>query len=136
MQKKRRNWGPALGCLVIVVAVFACSVGSVLGFNGVCSVYFPERLPYYPGAEVRSEVHNFINPWGMGVTVATLYTPDDSNTVRSWYGVHIGTYLRNSVENPTPISYLGRQIARVDFNIARADDGVGTQIILYGTCLN
>lgn len=134
--KKRRNWRPAFGCLVIVLAIVGCSVGSVLGFNGVCSAYFPERLPYYPGAEVRSQVHNFITPWGMGNTVATLYTPDDPNTVRSWYGVHIGTYLRNAINNPTPISDLGRRIARVDFNITLAEDGVGTQIILFGTCLN
>jgi hypothetical protein len=134
--KKRRNWRPALGCLVVVGAIFACVTVSLLGINGVCAAYLPQRLPYYPGAQVISEAHNFISAWGMGNTVATLYTPDDTETVRSWYGVQIGTFLRGAVQNPTPITDLGRQLARVDFDITRAEDGVGTQILLFGTCLN
>ncbi|MBE2270042.1 MAG: hypothetical protein IAE80_17525 [Anaerolinea sp.] len=134
--KKRRNWRPALGCLVVVVAIVTCSVGSVVGFNAVCSAYLPQRLPVYPDSEITQRTHNFIQEWGMGITTMVLYSPDDSNTVRSWYGVHTGTFLRESIENPTPITYLGRQIARVDFSIATDESGVGTQIILFGTCLN
>lgn len=134
--KKRRNWRPVVGCLVVIAVMFACIVGSIVGINGVCTAYLPQRLPYYPGAEVVREIHNFMSPWGMGNTVATLYSTDDPETVRSWYGVQTGTFLRNALQNPTPITDLGRQLARVDVSITRAEDGVGTQIILFGTCLN
>jgi len=134
--KQRRSWRPVVGCLMIVVVMSACILGSILSINGVCGAYLPQRLPTYPGAEVVAEGHNFLSSWGMGNTVLTLYTPDDPDTVRSWYAVQTGRFLRGAIENPTPITDLGRQIARVDFSIARAEDGVGTQIILFGTCLN
>lgn len=134
--KKRRDWRPALGCLVVFGAIFACVLLSIVGINGVCLGYLPQRLPYYPGARVDSEGYNFITPWGMGNTVASLYSTDDPETVRSWYGVQTGNFLREAVRNPTPVTDLGRQVARVDFDITRDADGVGTRILLFGTCLN
>lgn len=84
----------------------------------------------YPNATIIYRVHNFINEWGMGNTVFILETDDEIDVVRSWYGVHTGTFLREALQNPTPITDLGRRIARADWAVERQDDGTGTQITL------
>lgn len=125
-----------IGCIGVVVALFLCIGVSFFSVDRLCAAYLPQRLPIYPDAEVEFITHNFITEFGMGNTSIVLYTPDEPDAVRSWYGRTMGTFLREAVENPTLITQIGRQIARVDFSITRAKDGVGTQIILFGTCLN
>ncbi|HVU10957.1 MAG TPA: hypothetical protein VHD90_06750 [Phototrophicaceae bacterium] len=126
----------ALGCLVIVAAVIGCSVGSFVAGNVVCAAYLPQRLPIYPGATVVFQNHNFLTPFGMGTTSTVLHSSDPPDTVRTWYGRTTGTFLKQSIENNDPLTFLGRQIARVQYDVSDAPEGSGSQIILYTQCLD
>jgi len=125
-----------VGCLVVFVAVLLCSVGSFVAGNAVCAAYLPQRLPIYPGASVVLENHNFVTPFGMGTTAVTLHSADSPDTVRTWYGRMTGTFLKQSIQNSDPITFLGRQIARVQFDVSDSPTGSGSQIILYTQCLD
>ncbi len=125
-----------MGCLVIVIATIVCSSSAFLTVNAVCSAYLPQRLPVYPGAEVVAQTHNFISPFGMGITTMVLYSDDQPDAVRSWYGVTTGTFLRESLQSGDLVTTFGRRVARVDWSVIRAEDGIGTQIILYANCVN
>jgi hypothetical protein len=61
-----------------------------------------------------------------------MASPDDPETVRSWYGVQTGSYLRDAVRNNTPFF----RMAQGQWDVSRGENGVGSQIILYGTCVN
>ncbi len=134
--KRFRLSRPVLGCLVIGLAVLVCSGSAFVAIDRVCAAYLPQRLPIYPGATVAFQRHNSMTEFGMGTTVVTLLSPDPPETVRSWYGRETGTFLRESINNNDPITYLGRQIARVSWDVGRAPDGNGSQIILYAQCMN
>ena len=68
----------------------------------------------------------------MGNTVVVMSSPDEPNEVRSWYAVHTGTYLRDALENNTPFF----RMAQGQVDVSRGQDGTGSQIILFGTCIN
>ncbi len=136
MTGKRSVGKGAIGCLVIVLSVLVCGSGMFLTFDRVCLEYLPARLPLYPNATITFRTHNFITEWGMGNTVFILDTDDEPDAVRAWYGVHTGTFLRESLQNPTLLTDVQRRIARADVTVQRAEDGTGSMITLLGTCVN
>jgi hypothetical protein len=132
--KTTRRW--TFGCLLVFILLFGCIGISLLATDRVCYAGLSQRLPIYPNAEIVYRSHNFISELGMGNTVITLYSPDDPDTVRSWYGRTTGEFLQNSLQSGDPIIRLQRVIAQTDWSITRAEDGIGSQIILFGTCAN
>ncbi len=136
MEGKRSLGKGAIGCFVVGLAVLVCGGGMFFTFDRVCLDYLPQRLPLYPNATITFRTHNFITEWGMGNTVFILDTEDDPDTVRAWYGVHTGTFLRTSLENPSLLIDVQRRIARADVTVQRAEDGTGSMITLLGTCVN
>lgn len=117
------------GCLVILVILTACLSVTALGLDGMCVSSVGSRLPIYPGATLEMERHSFLRATGMGETVMILYTPDDPQTVTAWYARTVGQVLRENALKRVP------QIGAADWNVTRAEDGVGSQIILYSYCM-
>jgi hypothetical protein len=119
------------GCGMILLAMGLCFSTVILALDGTCASSLTQRLPIYPGADVVSSQHSFLRPFGVGVTVIILYSPDPPDTVRSWYARTIGAYLREQAARGGGIG-----IASTDWTVGRAEDGVGSQIILYGSCVS
>ncbi|MBL8132897.1 MAG: hypothetical protein JNL42_13640 [Anaerolineae bacterium] len=128
-----RRAGYRVRAFLILVAVMLLTVGGVtVALDRVCYHYLSQRLPIYPGAEMRVRTHNFLSELGMGNTVITLYAPDPPDEVRAWYAVQTGSLLREWART-RPILY---NIAQSSVDVSRADDGVGSLVILFGTCAN
>ena len=126
---------PAVGCLVIITAVLLCSGTSIFALDRICYGNLTQRLPIYPSATVETRSHNLFSEFGMGNTAMVLTTPDDPSTVRSWYAVHTGDYLREAVRNNSPFFRMAQ--GQVDITrISDDPDETGSQIILFGTCVN
>jgi hypothetical protein len=119
------------GCLGIILAVTLCVGGLMAAADSACYASLTHRLPVYPGAEVITERHNFLRAWGMGETVMILYSPDPPEVVTGWYGRTIGTRLYEQVTQGVGPPRFGE----TDWTVGRAEDGVGSQIILYGKCV-
>ena len=127
---------PLLGCLVIGLAALLCSSSAFLVVDRICAAYLPQRLPIYPGAQTIFQSHNFLTPYGMGVTVITLVSSDPPDKVRTWYGETTGTFQRENANTGNPIIYMGSRFARVQYDVSESEDGTGSQIILYAKCVN
>ncbi len=128
-----RRAGYRVRAFLILTTVILLTVGGVLtGLDRVCYHYLNQRLPIYPDAEVRIRTHNFMTELGMGNTVITLYTADPPDDVRSWYAVQTGSLLREWART-RPFLY---NIAQSSVSVSQADDGVGSLVILFGTCAN
>ena len=129
--KRLRLQGPALGCLVILAAVVLCGGITFFAADRICYGNLSQRLPIYPNATVSSRTHNLFTEFGMGNTVVVLDSPDSPDDVRSWYAVQTGSYLREALRSNTPFFRMAQGSATV----SRSDTG-GSQIILFGTCVN
>ncbi|MFW5747997.1 MAG: hypothetical protein ACOCYT_00130 [Chloroflexota bacterium] len=103
---------------VVLLSVFT------LTLDQMCVNEMKRFMPIYPDAEIISQEYNFLRPYGIGETVMLLYSADDSRTVGGWYGRHIGMELRE-----------GRNLVRNEWSVVRAEDRQGSQIILYGRCV-
>lgn len=134
MDREKTRGG--LGCLIIVAALFICVSVSLFATDRACYAGLSRRIPIYPGATVQTRTHNLFSELGMGITVMTLYSPDDANTVRSWYGRNMGDAARETLTSSDPLLTAGMRISRADWNVARDESGSGTRIILYGNCVN
>ncbi|MEO8393838.1 MAG: hypothetical protein ABI700_12675 [Chloroflexota bacterium] len=121
-----------LGCLVILAAVILCSGVTVFAADRLCYGNLTQRLPIYPNATIKSREHNFLSEFGMGNTVVIMTSPDAPDVVRSWYAVHTGEYLRESLRNNTPFYRMAQGQVNVTYDPA---NDTGSQIILYGTCV-
>jgi hypothetical protein len=123
---------PVLGCLAIVVAVILCSGVSLFAADRLCYGALSQRLPLYPNAAVKQRVHNLFTEFGMGNTAITMTTPDDPTTVRNWYGARTGEYMREGLDSRS----IGFTLARGQWDVTRdPDNPTGSQIILFGTCV-
>jgi hypothetical protein len=123
---------PLLGCLLIIVLVALCGGVTTFTLDRLCLSTMTQRLPIYPGAQTVVERHNSFTEFGMGETYVELYSPDAADVVSKWYGNTAGTYQINAVRNDDPIYNL----ARSNWTVNKAEDGKGSQIQLYGTCVN
>lgn len=133
--KRIRISKPVLGCVIIPLAILLCGSTMVFALDRICYGNLTQRLPIYPNAEVTRRVHNLFTEFGMGNTVVTLQTLDTPEVVRSWYGVHTGDYLRESLRENTPFF----RMAQGQVDVTRDPEtpgGTGSQIILFGTCVN
>lgn len=119
----------ALSVLLIIGLIAVCLGAATVAADRVCVNGFNERLPLYPGATVKWERHNFLTVFGMGETVMTLYSPDDPDTVRSWYA------RTTSDASKRAISDALLRMAQSEWTVNRAEDGTGSQIILHGVCM-
>ncbi len=122
----------AVGCLAILVAVLLCSSVTFVVADRICYGNLSQRLPIYPNATIKSREHNFLSEFGMGNTVVVMTSPDAPDEVRSWYAVHTGAYLRESLRNNSPFFRMAQ--GQVDVTHDPENDS-GSQIILYGTCV-
>ncbi len=113
------------------MAILVCSGTAFIAADRLCHSNLTQRLPIYPGATVKSREHNFMSEFGMGNTVLVLTSPDAPDKVRSWYGVQTGAYLRQALRNNTPFF----RMAQGQIDVTDSPDGAGSQIILYGTCV-
>ena len=129
--KRLRLRGPALGCLVVLGAVILCGGITFFAADRICYGNLSRRLPIYPNATVTSRTHNLFTEFGMGNTVVVLDSPDPPDNVRSWYAVETGSYVRESLRNNTPFFRMAQGSATINSN-----GSGGSQIILYGTCVN
>ena len=137
MRQFRRRLGKhtaLLGCLGVLVALVLCLGTGTFAADRICNLGLTQRLPIYPNAEVRSRAHNLFSEFGMGNTVVTLYTPDEPDVVRSWYGQQTGTYARETLQSDDFIERLAQRWAQGQWEVGRDESGVGSQIILFGTC--
>jgi hypothetical protein len=130
-RKARFGTRVALGCLVITLVMVLSVGGAVLAFNQVCIGHLSQLMPAYPGAETLWEYHNFLSEYGIGDTVKSLHSDDDPAVVTSWYGVTIGKFRRNSIQNNT----FGYWLADESYTIVPDTDvGRGSLITLNGKC--
>jgi hypothetical protein len=127
-----KRGGMAFGCLMVIVAVILCSAVTSFAVDRLCYSNLSQRLPLYPNAEVKRRVHNLFTEFGMGNTVIVLVSSDDPDTVRDWYAAETGTYVRDALRNNTPFFRMAQGTVDVTHN----PDGEGSQIILFGTCVN
>ena len=121
-----------VGCLAIVGVVLLCSSVTFVAADRICYGNLSQRLPIYPNATIKSREHNFLSEFGMGNTVMVMTSPDAPDEVRSWYAVHTGEYLREALRNNTPFYRMAQ--GQVDVTHDPENDS-GSQIILYGTCV-
>jgi len=117
---------------MLMLVIILCGSATMFAADRICYGNLSQRLPIYPDATVIRRTHNWFTEFGMGNTVVVLESPDDPETVRSWYAVHTGTYLRDALDNNTPFF----RMAQGQVDVTRAQDGTGSQIILFGTCIN
>lgn len=123
-----------LGCFGLLAAMVICLTTTTFALDRVCYTGLSQRLPLYPNAEVRSRRHNMFSEFGMGNTVIVMYSPDEPDVVRSWYGRATGQYIRGTLETGTSIERLAQRLGQGQWDVTRDESGVGTQIILFGTC--
>lgn len=121
---------PVMGCLVVLVAILLCSGVTMFAADRLCYGALSQRLPLYPNGTVISRVHNLFSEFGMGNTVVSIVTPDDQDTVRNWYGAATGAYMRSEGFG-SPFFTL----ARGQWDVSRGENGEGSMVILFGTCI-
>jgi hypothetical protein len=114
-----------LGIAVVFAVMLLCVGGFVLTIDSQCVAELNERIPQYPNAVFISETHSFLRMYGMGSTVTIWQSADDPNTIDSWYGRKLGAAVKRANSG----------IARSAWD-AMSLDGGGSQIILYGNCVN
>lgn len=131
----RKNQG-CLGCVGVLIIMLTCGTITTLTLDRVCYSGLSQRLPIYPDAEVEMRSHNLFTEFGMGNTVIVMHSNDEPNVVRSWYGQQTGGYLRQTMESGGFVDRIAQRLARGDWDVTREEDGDGTQIILFGTCVN
>jgi hypothetical protein len=117
-----------LSTLIIIGAIVLCVGGITLGIDGACVASIGPRAPLYPNATLISERHTLLRAFGTGETVMILYSPDDSKTVNDWYARTVGEELRNNMQRGV------RVYGSANWTVTEAEDGKGSQIILYSTC--
>ncbi|NDJ62657.1 MAG: hypothetical protein GYB67_16155 [Chloroflexi bacterium] len=132
MPKRRRDWRGPIGCVVVIGGIAACLGIASFSLDAICRAGLSQRLPNYPDAEVVSQLGSF----GMGTTVIVLASDDEPDVVRAWYGNITGEYARESIGSTDPVVQASRSLTRADWDVTASEDGSGSQIILFGTCVN
>ena len=131
--RKRRG---CLGCIGVLAMMLLCGAVTSFTVDRICYAGLSQRLPIYPNAEVQMRSHNMFSEFGMGNTVIVLHSPDEPEVVRSWYAQQTGGYIRETMQSGAFIDRVAQRIAQGDWDVTREEDGNGSQILLFGTCVN
>ncbi len=124
------------GCLLVIILIAICGGTLTFAMDTMCYAGLTQRMPIYPGAEIVNEEHNMFRSFGMGNTTLTLFTPDDPETVRAWYAVRNGAWLRQSLQSTDAGARMLRTFSQYQFDVTESPSGEGSQVILFGTCVN
>lgn len=114
-----------ISMLVIFAGIVLCSGITFISIDFICVGNANAWLPQYPNAEVISETHTFLRPWGMGVTRMVLHSDDDRAIVADWY---LKERAKNGVTDPVNL------LATMSYSVRRNSDGSGTTISLSSDC--
>lgn len=71
--------------MIILTIIFACSTGMIVMVDTNCASKAQAWIPPYPNAQTVSQSHNFLRPFGMGITEMVMTSPDDPQTIQAWY---------------------------------------------------
>lgn len=135
LPKPRRNWGPAVGCVSVIGALVACLLTLVLAGDGLCYTGLTQRMPVYPQATPIFRQYNWLRPYGMGSTVIAFETDDPEGQVRAFYGRAQGEYARRALQFSNPLEIAAENMTRAAYDVVTQEDGTGSQVILFGYCL-
>lgn len=133
MNSSRRG---CLGCLGILLGMLVCSSVIYLSVDRVCYTGLIRRVPVYPEATRISMTHNMFFEYGMGTTVGIYESDDDPETVRRFYANNLRAFTQNDATNPNPLVSAYVRLTQARFDVTEAQDGTGSQIILFGQCAN
>lgn len=125
-----------LGCFGIFIAMLVCGGTVYVAVDRVCYAGVTRRVPVYPEATQVWISHNMLFEWGMGTTVGTFESDDDPETVRRWYGEHMRDYQRTDAVSSSPLTSAQVRLSQARWDVTEAEDGTGSQIILFGQCAN
>jgi hypothetical protein len=120
--------------LLIVAAVFLCSISSVVGIDVLCHNDIEQTLPLYPGAELVSEESGFFRVRGMGVSQTILRTSDSVAAVRKWYGDRKHELERQSYDESSGRNTSPRHLSTVDVALKDVPETGQTLITLTSEC--
>lgn len=120
-----------VGVLMIFVGIIACVLVLLVTVDWACRRDIDLWMPVYPNAELVAAETNFVRVRAMGVSSATYRTPDDSDTVRSWYTQHRRDLTSSlTAEGDAP----ARGLAATRYQILDDPAGDGTLIIQHSEC--
>ena len=125
-----------LGCLVILMGMVVCGGILYLTVDRVCYAGITRRVPLYPDVTTISTTHNMLFEYGMGTTVGVYESDDDPETVRRWYAEHMREYARTDAVSSSPLTSAQVRLSQARWDVTEAEDGTGSQIILFGVCAN
>src|SRR5687767_9731830 len=125
MQTKWRSIRQSLTSILFMTALIAgCFGGIIAAADQVCVSNAKTWIPRYPGSKVIEEEYGFVRPFGMGTTSQVLYSEDDENTIRQWYGATRRAAGRDGAK---------RGFNAVSWRVEPADSG-GSYIYLNSKC--
>jgi hypothetical protein len=113
-----------LVCLMIVVGIAVCGSGMFVVVDGRCVSLAGTWIPVYPGSELVSMSHEYLRPFGAGMTQAQYQSSDDENVVRQWYVEHrkaLGIFQDGGLAN-------------YRYSVSEAPDKSGSIITLISRC--
>ncbi|MBL8145722.1 MAG: hypothetical protein JNL34_04985 [Anaerolineae bacterium] len=125
-----------LGCLVILMGMLVCGGIVYLTVDRVCYAGITRRVPVYPDVTTIRTTHNMLFEYGMGTTVGIYESVDDPETVRRWYATHMREYMRADAVSSSPLTSAQVRLTQARWDVTEAEDGTGSQIILFGQCAN
>ncbi|MBZ0304177.1 MAG: hypothetical protein K8J31_30860 [Anaerolineae bacterium] len=112
--------------VLFLLLVFGCPGSMAVVGDIACNISINTWLPVYPDAQVISVEHNFIRPRGLGATLMVLRTPDDPETVNTFYRQNI----QDLVDRGAP-----RGMGSTDWSAREDPDEEGTLLALYSRCI-
>ena len=133
MNSSRRG---CFGCLGILLGMIVCGSIVYISVDRVCYTGITRRVPVYPEATQVWLTHNMLFEWGMGTTVATYESDNDPETVRRFYANNLRAFTQNDASSRNPLVSAYVRLTQARFDVTEAQDGTGSQIILYGVCAN
>src|SRR5687768_8558084 len=71
--------------IIILVIIFACSTSLIVVVDTNCASKAQTWIPPYPNGQIVRENHNFLRLFGMGVSERIMTSPDDPQTIQTWY---------------------------------------------------
>lgn len=123
MQPNTRPPTPLRWFLVMLLLAFGCVATMLFAADRLCSANIEQWTPFYPGAALTDQQHNFLRPRAMGISRVILSSPDDPETVRQFYRDHTLALLR---------AEQSRGIASTNWRVE--PDGTGSLIVLDSQC--